>query len=71
MAEKKELIGKALKVEISRAAIKIGSKARQADADGLGKLNIALGLVNHAQGLVNVDDTKANRLLSLAKGLLK
>lgn len=72
MAEKKDdLRGKQLTVEIARIALKIASKARRAKPDELGKLNIAIGLVNHAQGLVNIDDTKAARLLSMTKGIVK
>ena len=69
--EKKPLEGKGLKIELSRIALKIASRARRKKTDEFPRLNIALGLINHAQNLVGVDATKARRLLTSAKSLVK
>jgi len=69
MAEKLE--GKPLKVSLARTAIKVGNRIKNANPEDAQRLIVAIGLLNHAQGLVEVDDSKANRLLSLGKSLIK
>jgi len=68
--EKEELVGKALMTELSRYALRIGRKAESSAVKDKTNLILAIGLINHAQGLVEVDATKARRLMGQVKKLI-
>ncbi len=67
----KELTGKEVKAELARLAIKAANLASKFEGDKLVKLNIGVGLLNHAQGIADSDKTKANRILAKVKSLIK
>ena len=67
MAEEK-LEGQKLKLEIAKYATRVGREASKATTlEKQGKLSTAIGLLNHAQGLVGFSDSKARRLLTSVK----
>ena len=70
MADEKDPSGKELQKAIGRQATKIATKMRRAKPEELPKLNSAMLLLNQAQMLVGVDDTRANRLMSIAKNMV-
>lgn len=69
MSDENELKGKKLLGEIAKYALIAGRglNRKKIDPIVLQKKVVTIGLLNHAQNLVNVDDSKARRLLNLAK----
>jgi len=65
--ETPKLKGEGLLKELAITATRIGRASRRATGEKLSKLNIALGLLNHAQALVDIHPSRARQLLALAR----
>ncbi len=69
--EEDELEGKKLATELGKYATRISREAvKDVDAKRQAELATAIGLLNHAQGLVSVNDSLARRLLASVKRLI-
>lgn len=66
MAEEKSK-DETLSREISQIALRLGRQATNAKPDQKTNILIAIGLINHAQILVGMDNARARRLTSQAK----
>ena len=69
--EDEELKGKQLSLELAKFATRVGREAvKDIDLKRQNELITAIGILNHAQGLVGISDSRARRLLTSVKRLL-
>lgn len=73
MAEEKDnedLKGERLLKELGRVMVRLGREAVKADNEQKLNLTIASNMLNHAQGLAGIDDTRARRILGQVRRLI-
>ena len=69
--EETEIKGERLIKELGREAIRVSREAVRADSEKKLDLIIASNLLNHAQNLAGIDDTKGRRILGQVRRLIK
>jgi hypothetical protein len=69
--EEEEISGERLLRELGREAIRVSREAVRADSEKKLDLIIASNLLNHAQKLAGIDDTKGRRLLGQVRRLIR
>ena len=63
------LINKTLYQELGRIATRIAAQASSANSERKANFTLSMTFLNHAQGLVGIDNVRARRLLNHARRL--